>query len=62
MHNAMDIVDAVMIADGGMEADEKTTIKAWQTLIDSGMAWKLQGSYGRTADRLIEKGICKSKK
>jgi hypothetical protein len=51
--------DAVMIAEGAQEADsEEQLIEAWQHLIDTGLAWKLQGFFGRTASRLIEDGIC----
>ena len=32
-----------------------------QQLIDTDMAWSLQGSYGRTAKALIEQGYCKPK-
>lgn len=54
----MDIFTATMIAEGVEDADEETTVEAWQTLIDTGMAWKLQGFFGRTAANLIEAGVC----
>ena len=53
----MDIVTAVMIAEGVQEADEIQTKAAWQHLVDSGMAWQLQGWFGRTARHLIEEGV-----
>jgi|TARA_B100000073_G_scaffold316026_1_gene292366 hypothetical protein len=37
---------------------EQAHIKAWQFLIDTGACWSLQGFYGRTAESLIEQGIC----
>ena len=30
----------------------------FQKMINSGIVWHLQGSYGRTAEALIEAGIC----
>lgn len=55
----MNTTDAVGIAEGWIEADsEEQVIEAWQTLIDTGLAWQLQGWFGRTAARLIEDGIC----
>ena len=54
-----DSFDAIGIAEGFMPADsEEQVIEAWQYLIDNGMAWQLQGFFGRTASRLIEEGIC----
>jgi hypothetical protein len=50
--------EAVMIAEGVQEADEDTQIEAWQVLIDTGMAWSLQGSFGRQAAAMIESGVC----
>ncbi len=50
-------MDAVGIAEGFIEADsEEQVLEAWQTLVDTGMAWQLQGWFGRTARQLIEEG------
>ena len=52
-----DIVGFCMDFEAGeLEADE--VIPGFQHLIDSGYAWKLQGTYGRTAVALIEMGHC----
>ena len=58
---AMETVDAIMIIEGAEpETYEGQIIDAWQHLIDSAVVWKLQGSYGRYAQALIENGICKA--
>lgn len=54
----MDPCTATMIAEGVDEASEEVQIEAWQYLIDTGLAWTLQGWFGRTAEALIEQGIC----
>ena len=51
---------AVMIAEGVRDVDEDTQIEAWQHLIDTGIVWKLQGRFGRHAERLIDTGLCRS--
>ena len=42
--------------NGKMEMDE--IVPFFQELINNGMAWTLQGHYGRTAAALIEAGEC----
>jgi len=55
----MDIYTATMIAEGAQEAEtEEEAVEAWQTLINTGLVWQLQGWFGRTAMSLIEEGIC----
>jgi hypothetical protein len=39
------------------EIDQEEMVALFQDLVDSGLAWSLQGHYGRTAMRLIEAGI-----
>lgn len=51
-----DIDQIMRYEQGDMEDDEVITF--FQSLIDSGMAWTLQGSYGRMAQNLIENGYC----
>ena len=50
-------INAVLIAEGDIEADQDTQIEAWQYLVDTGLAWHLQGWFGRTADQLIEQEV-----
>ena len=55
----MDTFTATMIAEGVDEPEsEEQYIEAWQTLIDTGLCWQLQGFFGRTAMQMIESGVC----
>jgi hypothetical protein len=56
-----DIVDKIIDYEGGEMSDDEI-ITFFQELINSGMAWQLQGSYGRMATRLIEAGHCTAAK
>jgi len=42
----------------GEGASEEQQIEAWQYLIDTGLAWRLRGWFGRNAQSLIENDIC----
>jgi hypothetical protein len=57
--------DATMVCEGATElvagADtltEADQLSAWQYLIDTGLAWSLQGAFGRHAKHLIDAGLC----
>ena len=49
---------AVQICEQLVMADIEEETAAWQYLIDTGLAWRLQGWFGRTAKRLIDDGYC----
>lgn len=53
----MDNYTAVMIAEGVEPADEDTQIEAWQHLHDTGLAYQLQGCFGRMAQHLLNEGV-----
>ena len=43
------------------ELDQDGIVELFQHLVDTGLAWSLQGSYGRTATALIEAGLVEKK-
>jgi hypothetical protein len=53
----MSVINQVIAYEQG-ELDEDGIIDLFQELITSGMAWQMQGSYGRTAKALIDAGYC----
>lgn len=55
----MSNLEAIDIAEGYVEPEsEEQYIAAWQQLIDTGLAWTLQGWFGRRAVAMIEAGLC----
>ena len=53
MDNLLD--EIIRYYQGDLNHDEM--IKLFQELVKNGMAWKLQGHYGRTASELIDNGL-----
>jgi hypothetical protein len=53
----MDILTDKIIAYENGELDESEEIELFSMLIKNGMAWTLQGHYGRVAISYIEAGI-----
>lgn len=54
----MDNYTAVGIAEGFIEPEsEEQVVEAWQHLHDTGLAYQLQGFFGRTAQALIQQGV-----
>lgn len=51
-----DLVDRIMAYEQG-EMNEQEVVEFFQELVDDGLAFRLQGHYGRTATRLIEAGL-----
>lgn len=61
LETEMDNFTAVGIAEGFIDADsEEQVLEAWQHLIDTKLAWSLQGWFGRTAQALIDAGHCRA--
>lgn len=53
----MDSYRAVALAEGFEEGSEDDVIEAWQLLHDSGLAYRLQGWFGRQAQALLAAGV-----
>jgi hypothetical protein len=51
----MDITDKIIAYECG-DIDDTGILQLFSELISNGMAWTLQGSYGRTASALIDAG------
>lgn len=54
----MDLTSKIIAYESG-EMDEVELVEFFQELVDTGLAWSLQGHYGRQAAALIEVGLVK---
>lgn len=52
----LDIASAIVAYEQG-DLSNEDTLDLFGELISSGLAWQLQGSYGRAAARFIEAGL-----
>lgn len=52
----MDLVDGINRYESG-ELDDVETVELFQHLVNTGVAWNLQGHYGRTAMHMIHEGL-----
>ena len=55
----LDITSNIIAYESG-ELDEEQTLALFQELVNTGLAWKLQGHYGLTARGLIDGGLIQS--
>lgn len=51
------LIQSIIAYESGL-LDPESTISLFQSLINSGDVWRLQGHYGRTATDLLDQGYC----
>jgi hypothetical protein len=57
MDENYDFFSSLMAYENGEMETEKEFFDLFQYLVDSGLAWTLQGHYGRAAHSLLEQGL-----
>ena len=54
--SGLNVVEQLVEYECGL-LDGEGVLALFQELVDTGMAWKLQGSYGRMAEHLLDDGL-----
>ena len=57
MSEKFDLVGDIMDFESGAMETKEEILDFFQRLVDTGVAWTLQGSYGRAAASLLEQGL-----
>lgn len=57
MTDKHDLLQRIIDFEQGEMESEDEVLDFFQDLINTGMAWRLQGSYGRMAASLIDQGL-----
>jgi hypothetical protein len=53
----LNVVSEIISYESG-ELDDEEVVALFQKLINTGVVWQLQGSYGRQAQAFIDGGLC----
>ncbi|MBU0959757.1 MAG: hypothetical protein KKB31_07460 [Nanoarchaeota archaeon] len=53
-------IDKIIAYECG-DLNDQGIIELFQELVDTGLAWNLQGSYGRMAHAMLEAGVIQAK-
>lgn len=61
MSTTANLTDQIIEFETG-NLNEAETVRLFQELVDTGLVWHLQGSYGRAAQRLLNAGLIKPPK
>jgi len=56
-YQAIGLAEGFIEPEGSETEQNEQIVAAWQHLVDTGLAWTLQGWFGRTATAMIEAGL-----
>ena len=58
-HQAIGLAEGFIEPTGTEVEQNEQIIEAWQHLVNTGLAWSLQGWFGRTAKAMLDAGVIK---